>query len=165
MGAGISITVDLADFGHVERVVSGLAAFEPEALMTAIGAMGESQTRRRITDEKTGPDGQAWPPNRAGTSILLQSGEHLLSSLAWTAAGDEAEWGAAWEFAHVHQEGMTITPKNGGALKFWFVQHGHTNFVVARKVTIPARPFVGISDANAQEMRDLITDVFGALLQ
>ncbi|MFB1078141.1 phage virion morphogenesis protein, partial [Photobacterium damselae] len=30
-------------------------------LLDALGAVVESQTRRRIADEKESPDGQAWP--------------------------------------------------------------------------------------------------------
>lgn len=130
---------------------------DPEELMTGIGAIGESQTRRRIEEEKTAPDGSPWQPNRAGTSILLETGEHLLGSIAFTADADEAVWGASWEYAHVHQNGMVITPTSARALRF--MSGGAAVF--AKKVTIPARPFVGLSDENREEILDLVTDVWG----
>lgn len=161
MGDGISITVDVSDFAHVERLVSRLSAFDATELMSSIGAMGESQTRRRISEEKTAPDGSAWPANREGTSILLKSGEHLLGSLAWTASSAEAEWGASWQHAHVHQNGMVIVPKNAEQLSFML----GGKLVHAKKVTIPKREFVGLSEANATEILHLVTDVFGGMLQ
>ena len=157
----VSITVDVSDFAHVERLVSRLSAFDATELMSAIGAMGESQTRRRITDEKTAPDGTAWAPNREGTSILLKSGEHLLGSIAWTSAAAETEWGAAWENAHVHQDGMVITPKTAKQLSFML----GGKLVHAKSVTIPARPIVGLSADNEEEILRLVTDVFGGVLQ
>ncbi|MDG3580414.1 phage virion morphogenesis protein [Rhizobium sp. YJ-22] len=155
----ISIVVDASDFGDVFRKLRPLTEFDEVELMSTIGALGESQTRRRIEEEKTGPDGQAWPPNLQGTPILVETGQHLLYSIAWTASATEAEWGSTWEYAHVHQAGMTIKPKNGKALQF---QLGG-KFVMAKSVTIPARPFVGLSEANRQEIMDVVSDMFGAL--
>lgn len=159
--AGVSITVDVFDFAKVEALVTRLSAFDATELMSAVGAMGESQTRRRITDEKTAPDGTAWAPNREGTSILSKTGEHLLGSIAWVSSAAEAEWGAAWEYAHVHQFGATITPKSAAQLSFML----GGSLVHAKKVTIPSRPFVGLSAENGEEILQLVTDVFGGLLQ
>lgn len=161
MADGVSITVDVADLAHVEALVSRISNFDATELMSAIGAMGESQTRRRISDEKTSPDGTAWAPNREGTSILLKSGEHLLASIAWTSSAAEAEWGASWEHAHVHQDGMVITPKNAAQLSFML----GGKLVHAKKVTIPKREIVGLSEDNKVEILQLVTDVFGGLLQ
>ncbi len=161
MGTGTSIVVDVSGLAALDRLVTRLSAFDATELMSAVGAMGESQTRRRITDEKTAPDGTAWAPNREGTSILLKSGEHLLGSLAWDASGTQAEWGASWEYAHVHQDGAVINPKTAKQLSFML----GGKLVHAKSVTIPARPFVGLSADNIEEIGRLITDVFGGLLQ
>lgn len=160
---GVSITVDE---GTIEAALARLrpyVSFDPAPLMEEIAALGESQTRRRLTDEKTAPDGTAWKPNWAGTPTLTHTGQHLLQSLAFYSSAEEAVWGAAWEFAHVHQEGMVITPRYGQALKFWFVKGGHTSFAIAKSVTIPARPFVGLSAENRTEIEDLVSDHFGRL--
>ncbi|WP_020185948.1 phage virion morphogenesis protein [Methylopila sp. 73B] len=159
--AGVSISVDLTGLGRAEQIVAALAGFDGEPLMSAIGAVGESQTRRRISDEKTSPDGTPWAPNRRGGSILVDTGQHLLQSVAWTASSDEAVWGASWEHAHVHQEGATIIPRNAEVLVF--ESDGSTFF--AKKVTIPARPFVGISDDNRAEIEELVTDFLGGLFR
>ena len=157
--AGISISVDAKDLSQVLLRLKPIFQFEPTELMTAIGALGESQTRRRIESEKTSPDGTPWLPNREGESILYRTGQNLLGSVAFNASSSEAEWGASWEYAHVHQEGAIIKPTDAKALAF--VSGGKQVF--AKKVVIPARPFVGLSSDNEQELLDLVTDHFGAL--
>jgi phage gpG-like protein len=157
--SGISITIDAADLDGIFRKLRPIFDFNAEELMTAIGSLGDGQTRRRIEEEKTAPDGTPWKPNHEGTSILMDSGQHLLASLAWTASSDQAEWGATWEYAHVHQDGMTIVPKEADRLIFKI----RGKKVGAKEVTIPARPFVGISSENEREIIELVTDHFGLL--
>lgn len=154
-----AITLDASDLDDARLKLRHWFDFEPSELMTTIAAVGESQTRRRIAEEKTAPDGTPWKPNTQGTSILMATGQHLLASVASFASGDEAQWGAAWEYAHVHQDGMTIVPKSAEALVF----NLGGSVVVAKSVTVPPRPFVGISDENAREIIDVVTDYFGVL--
>lgn len=156
--SGISIQIDVSDFGGVFRRLEPIFSFEPTDLMSNIAGIGESQTRDRISMEKTAPDGTPWKPNAAGTSILMKTGTLLLASVASSATASQAEWGAAWEYAHVHQDGMTIIPKNKDRLAFTVggVQ------VFAKEVTIPARPFVGLSDENIAEITRFVTNYFGA---
>ena len=156
-----AIVVDTTGLEKAIGKLRPLAAFDGSELMTAIASLGDDQTRRRITEEKTSPDGEPWQPNLAGTPILVATGQHLLYSCAWTASASEAEWGATWEHAHVHQNGATIVPKNADRLAFSFGGKS----VFAKKVTIPARPFVGLSAENERDMRDLVTDHLGELLQ
>lgn len=159
--SGVSVVVDLSGLKLAEDFLARLAAFDESELLTAIGAMGESQTRRRITDEKTAPDGTAWPANKEGTSILMRTGGNLLGSVAYIVGASEVAWGASWEFAHIHQDGAKISAKNAKAL---FFRIGKTK-VFAKSVTIPARPFVGLSDDNRTEIEELVTDHFGSLLR
>lgn len=157
---GVSIAYDERALQAALNRLSVLVDFSGVTLMEEIAALGESQTRRRITDEKTGPDGTPWAPNLEGTSILQRTGQNLLASVAFDYSADEAIWGASWEFAHIHQEGATITPKTAAALRF---KIGNRT-VHAKSVTIPARPFVGLSADNLAEIDDLITDHFGRIL-
>lgn len=159
--SGVSVVADLSGLKLAEDFLARLAAFDESELLTAIGAMGESQTRRRIPDEKTAPDGTAWPANKEGTSILMRTGGNLLGSVAYIVGASEVAWGASWEFAHIHQDGAKISAKNAKALRF--LSGGGTLY--RKSVTIPARPFVGMSEDNRQEIEELVTDVFGKLLQ
>lgn len=158
---GIRIVIDTSELDRIVPYFSRLGHLDRAALLSDIGALGESQTRRRITDEKTSPDGAPWPPNLAGTPILVESGQHLLASVAFIAGGaDEVQWGAGWEFAHVHQSGATIEAKNAAALVFKIGERT----VGAKSVTIPPRPFVGLSAENAEEIEELVTDVIAGML-
>lgn len=161
MSQGVGIVVDLTGLKFAESLLARIADFDDSELLTAIGAMGASQTRRRISDEKTAPDGTAWPDNKEGTSILMRTGGNLLGSVAYIVGSGEVQWGASWEFAHIHQDGAKISVKNAKAL---FFRIGGQK-VAAKSVTIPARPFVGLSDDNRNEIEELVTDVFGRLVQ
>lgn len=161
MDIGVSIALDQRAFQGALNRLSALVDFSGAALLEEIAALGESQTRRRITDEKTAPDGTPWKPNLAGTSILLQSGQNLLASVASSSDDEEAVWGAGWEFAHIHQDGAVITANTAAALSFRVGDRS----VHAKSVTIPARPFVGLSAENRAELDELITDHFAQLGQ
>ncbi len=43
------------------RVAGQLAALDESQLLDAVGAIGVSQTQRRIVDEESGPNGETWP--------------------------------------------------------------------------------------------------------
>lgn len=156
---GISFQIDSSDITAALLKIAPIVDFDPLQLMSEIGSMGESQTRRRIAEEKTGPDGTPWLPNTQGTSILMKSGQHLLGYMTFNASDDMAEWGSSWPYAHVHQDGMTIIPKQAGALAFKLGD----KMVVAQKVTIPARPYLGLSEENRTDIEQLVTDMLGLL--
>lgn len=160
MDFGVKIEVDKHDLTAINALVTGLSAFDAAPLVQEIVQLGENQTRKRIESGGPGPDGAKWPPNKEGTPILFRTGRHLHDSIASSASGTSGEWGAAWEFAHVHQEGAVITPKSAGRLVFMLGDKR----VFAKKVTIPARPFVGVSAEDAEEIKALVTDYFGRLL-
>lgn len=160
-GGGISIEISVEGFAHAQEVITRLATFDENELLTTIGAVGESQTRRRITDEKTAPDGTPWKPNLEGTSILMRSGDNLLGSVAYITGSGTVAWGASWWLAHVHQDGAVIRPKDADKLAFML----GGKLVLAKQVVIPAREFVGVSSENETELEHTITDFFGSLLQ
>lgn len=159
--AGVAFRLDHSGLAAAIRALEPLVSFDGLALMEAAGALGESQTRRRVEEDKTAPDGTPWPPNQEGTSILLATGEHLRDSLAFRASADEAEWGASWEHASVHQEGAVIRAKNAERLAFT----SGGKFSRPKQVTIPARPFLGLSDDNRAELEALVSDHFGGLVR
>lgn len=159
--SGVSFTIDITGLDAAKRLITRLEQFDGHDLLTNIAAIGELQTRRRIEEEKTAPDGTAWPPNQEGGSILKRTGSHLHNSIASTSGSASAEWGSSWEFAHVHQNGAVIVPK--GAEPLAFRVGGKLRF--ARKVTIPKREFVGLSEANGREIEEICTDYLGRLVR
>ena len=159
----VSISLEISNLEALNAFKSRIAKLvhlNEDELLTVVGALGESQTRRRIETEKTAPDGSAWPKNSEGTSILRQTGQNLLDSIAFNVRGKTAEWGASWEFAHVHQNGAVILPKTKKALSFMI----GGKRISAKKVTIPARPFVGLSPANGNEIERVVSDFLGSLV-
>lgn len=86
-GVGLSITV--GDLAAANALIARFAELDEAALLETVGTIGESQTRRRIEEEKTGPDGEAWPPNLEGNPILLRSGRHLRDSIAFEVGAGE----------------------------------------------------------------------------
>jgi phage virion morphogenesis protein len=119
-----------------------------DELLDQAGAVIASQTRQRIHDEKTAPDGSQWKPwsvgyartRRANHSLLMNDG-HLHDSITHNIVGGAVEIGSNRAYAAVHQYG-----------------HGD----------IPARPYLGISTQNERELtaviEDWIDDVLGGVL-
>lgn len=159
--SGVGISIDIAGLERAIGAIGRLANLDESALLETLGALGERQTRRRIESEKTSPDGAPWAPNREGTSILLRSGEHLRDSIAYEVSTPLVRWGSSWRYAHVHQNGATIVPKSAKALAF--TSGGKRRF--AKRVTIPARPFVGVSAANGAEIRRDVVAWLGSQLR
>ncbi len=159
MEGGVKIEINLADLERVEALVTGLTNFDASQLVSDIVKLGEDQTRERIESGGPGPDGEAWPPNLEGTPTLMRTGKNLRDRIRSSAHGDSGEWGAQFKYAHVHQYGAVITPKNSAFLTFML----GSKRVFAKSVTIPPRPFVGVSAANAVEIKGLVTDFLGKL--
>lgn len=161
-----AITVELKETGlsealllldHIEQAPMG-------ELAEGIGRLIQEQTRRRIMDEKTAPDGAPWKPNRSGTSILYASG-NLARSIDYIASPEQVIVGSGLVYARIHQLGGVIKPKNGTALKFWWVSGGFTNFAIVKQVTMPARPYLGLSADNTAEIIETTEDWLGRLIQ
>lgn len=128
---------------EVQRALDRLSRLRTRELGEAVGAVVESQTRRRISEEKTAPDGTPWAPwsseyakersRRGGGSLLERSGA-LVDSIAFEVSGDEVIVGSPLEYAGAHQDGTDA---------------------------IPARPYLGLSDANVDEVVRVIEDYLG----
>ncbi|MCE2739674.1 MAG: phage virion morphogenesis protein [Rhodobacter sp.] len=149
--AGVTFTVDLdpallADAAAVlDRLGTG---FLPQ-LAQDIGAMIERQTKDRIQTEKTAPDGTPWAPwsdryaatrntgNRRAHSLLIDS-ENLLESIQDYTTGTTVTVGSQTPYSAIHQFGGR---------------------------GIPARPYLGLSDANRRDIEDLVIDLAAGWLQ
>lgn len=120
-----------------------------------IAALGESSTRLRFRTA-TAPDGTPWKPSLratvSGGRTLTKDG-HLSGSISARHGRDFAEWGVNRIYAAIHQFGGTIRAKNGKALRFALAGGG---FATVKSVTMPARPFLGLSDDDKADIADLI---------
>ena len=144
------------DDGEVLGALRRLIALGRNAspLMRDIAALGEASTRQRFRTE-TGPDGQRWKPSlraqMTGGRTLTKDG-HLAGSLSARHGADFAEWGVNRIYAAILHFGGIIRAK-GKALKFALPGGG---FAVVKAVRMPARPYLGASDADRRDILDLI---------
>ncbi len=157
---GVSFTLETKGLESVLSKLQNASALNKHELMDGLGRLGQQQTKKRIEIEKTTPAGAAWPKTRDGRGALFVTGTHLARSIDYSSGESEARWGSGWIGARVHQFGATIVPKNAKALVF--MAGGQKLF--RKKATIPARPYVGLSEANKTEMISTAETFLGKVL-
>lgn len=59
---GTAIKFDLSAIDQAQEQIEKLSSVNRQALLEGLGAEIESQTRRRLSEEKTAPDGKRWDP-------------------------------------------------------------------------------------------------------
>jgi phage gpG-like protein len=148
----LTLAIEIKDSPGLAQFFAKINPLDEHNLLLALARLIRAQTIDRIRDEKSGPDGTPWLKNRAGTSILYRSSE-LARSIGYRVRGAQAIVGSGLKYARIHQEGGVIVPKDKKALRF--VVAG--NPIFAQRVTIPARPFIGLSAENRAEL--LLTTV------
>lgn len=131
---------------------AALARLSPELLARIaddVGSLVENQTKRRIADEKTSPEGQPWAPwslgyaarlsrpNRTTARSLLVGNPNLLPSIQSLVTGSDIVVGTNMVYGAIHQFGGDTS-------------QGHP--------PIPARPYLGLSIENATEVQDLVLE-------
>ncbi len=131
----------------VERGGKRLAA-QRRNLLNAVGETLVSGTLERFENEED-PEGKKWEPSgraweqgvkgrRGRMGKAVQDSGRLRSSIDYAVMQDGVLVGSNVEYARIHQMG-------GKAGR-------------GRKVTIPARPYLGISKEDREEVEALITD-------
>lgn len=143
--SGTSLNLD-AEFDGLERlnrVLNGLQSSGARLeLLEAVGAEVESQTHRRLRDEKESPDGEPWADwsenyaatRHGGHSLLMGEGS-LDESIQFVASPDQVEVGTNLIYAAIQQFGGEEVGQ-----------------------PIPARPYLGLSDENREDLLDVLTD-------
>lgn len=150
---GISLELTTTGFDTAVTQLNQLLGFERAELMEGIGAILESGARRRISEEKAGPDGEAWADwstgyagTRKAKHSLLVSSQALLDSIASEGNSFQVAVGSNLVYAAIHQLG------------------GEAGRVSAR-VTIPARPYLGASSEDEADIEDFVSDFVTRVLQ
>jgi phage virion morphogenesis protein len=155
------ITIDPHVVG-IESLAAGLQRMallgqSPRPIWDAIGQYGESSTRLRFK-KQIDPEGKRWKPSlraQASGGQTLVAKARLLRSITHNSSNDGTSWGTNVVYAGVHQFGAVIKPKSAGALRFRIPGGG---FVIVKKVTIPARGFVGVNEEDGQEIQSLTVE-------
>lgn len=180
--AGVSYVIDDT---QIQSALGRVAAAgrDTHPLMEAIAGYMLFSTQRRFETE-SGPDGQKWPPlsprtaakrigrARRGTEHMLRVSARLYSSLVGEATASEAVTGTNVVYAAIHQLGGEINmPARKQSIRLRTVK-GRTRFarkahkrardmdvsIGAHTITIPARPYLGFSDEDRQEIGRIIID-------
>lgn len=129
------LTYNFSGLQGLLKRIDRLSRVRRDGLLDVVGATVETQTRRRITDLKAAPGGEAWPAwsdeyakRRPGGRSLLMGEDNLLDSVTFLVVGQTGvEVGSNLIYAATHQFG----DEDRG---------------------IPARPYLGISEANEIEL-------------
>lgn len=136
---------------------AGERAEDLTPLMDAIGSHLVGAAQKRIDTTNVSPEGVAWPKSLratlAGGGPTLYDTGRLRESITHAPSAREVEIGSNLIYAAIHQFGGDIVPKSAGAL-FFTLANGAT--VMAGKVTIPARPYLGISTEDETVIGDLV---------
>jgi phage virion morphogenesis protein len=168
-GAAFSVTLDDAPIkSMLERLEMGIR--DDRGLLAILGEYGVASTQARFATQAS-PEGTPWTPlnqayadfKGAGYDILTGPSGALKSSQHFVLGMSLVAWGSNMIYAAVHQFGATIVPKSAGAL-FFRLGLGGVREVLAQSVTIPARPYLGISAEDAEEIVALTQDYFARLI-
>jgi phage virion morphogenesis protein len=127
-----------------------------QPMWDAIGMSLVVSTQHRFETGKS-PSGSPWPPSirvrHEGGRTLVLSGR-LMQSVTYVASAHGVEVGTNAIYAAIHQFGGTIVPVSKPALAFRLLG----KFVRVQKVTIPARPFLGLDHDDEAEILQIATD-------
>ncbi|WP_448339732.1 phage virion morphogenesis protein [Desulfovibrio piger] len=130
------------NWGGFDKALSkaGHKLGDTQALMESVGEALVSDTKKRF-DAKKDPEGTPWKPSRRalekGGKTLTNSGR-LRRSIDYAATSDKVMVGSNLAYARIHQLGG----KTG---------KGH-------KVDMPARPYLGVSKEDMEEVRETMAD-------
>lgn len=131
------------------------------AIHRVIGMALYDQTMDRFEREES-PDGNKWAPltpltlsnRRQPRGILRDSGE-LMRSIHFEASSSRAEVGTNLNHPKVWvmQHGATIKARR---VPFLRIPAGGGGFVSAKRVSIPARPYIGIGMDDEEMVREAL---------
>lgn len=154
MPPGVSVEFDSDALRRLGADIRRAGRSERRRLTAALAAVGEGGARERIHAGGPSPDGAAWQKRRSHSTkpLLVQSG-HLARSITSTSTANMAEWGSRRVYARIHQLGGQVRPRRAQALRFMVGGKA----VFARKVFIPARPYLGWGPAE-REQADMVVE-------
>ena len=156
MGA-VSIVVDAREIADLATALQRLATASLGPVMERVAAAGEEATRERIAAGGPAPDGSDWPERDArdpNPHPLLNRDGGLLDSITGEHTDDTAAWGSHLVYSRIHQLGGTVEPVDKQVLRW----ESGGEVIFAAQVEIPARPYLGIGDAERALILELVED-------
>ncbi len=139
---GVHFDYNLKDEERFQARLNALSTMNTSGLLGILGALIETQTRRRLSEEKESPSGKAWPEwsdsykeKRHGGHSLLENEGNLIDSIDYFVEGQSVHIGSNLVYAAHHQLGGEE---------------------VGTKV--PQRTFLGLSKENKEEIYAALDD-------
>jgi phage virion morphogenesis protein len=140
MPVAIDIHVDNASLQRLQTRLRRIQHLPLGGLLEGIASEIASQTKRRISTEKTSPEGVAWAAwspkyaakRHSGQSLLMGEG-NLVDDIQYQVSGNEGVVGSSLIYAATHQIGDDSR-------------------------NIKARPFLGISSSNETALLRILDD-------
>ncbi len=150
------VTINLVDqlSPALQRAIEAIG--DLSAPMAEISVDWLESTRSRF-NQQVDPMGVPWKPRRDtdNTNPLLVERGDLRNQLDNASGPDFAEVGVQATggpaiYARIHNEGGTIRPRSGRALR--------TPFGIFAQIVIPKRQFIGASDSDQANAVDILTE-------
>ncbi len=166
--SGVSLS-----WGGLDKALLGAARrlSERQLLMDGIGEMLVSSTIQRFEDEE-GPDGKAWEPSIRATPsedtrapvrrgkdgrLLKGSGKKIKGRKGGKTLTDTAQLRKSIEHRATGDE-VTVGSLTGSNLKYARIHQMGGRAGRGLSVDLPARPYLGVSKQDAEDIREMVGD-------
>ena len=161
-----SIRID-GDTRRLMNRMKQLADVNKKGLNQVLAQDIKTSTRNRFRTQKA-PDGKKWEPSGRvlkGGGVTLVKSAVLKNSIKYTSDASGFSVGTNNIYAATHQLGdknrrITIKAKTPKGLLFKIGDQWIRKKQVTIKVDIPARPFLGLSEDDMEEIKATIEDYF-----
>jgi phage virion morphogenesis protein len=168
MSDHLTIRLENAASAALQALIDRVGA--PIGFLSDIGDDLVDSAKARIANQTGAPDGTPWAPlsprtlkRKKGTRILYERG-HLFGSIRKEATDDQVAIGSPTVYAAIHQLGGTIQKQAGSryAVGRRFARReqpgGADRAIGAHTITIPARPYLGVSAADESLILSKVED-------
>ncbi len=141
------VTIRTEGLDGVDGALARLTPIDGQSLLSGLGRLIREQTVARIQSGGPAPGGEAWRPNLERRTPILHRSGALARSIDYRAGASQLVVGSGLVYAAIHQFGGVIRPKDKPRLAFRI----GNRLVFAGSVTMPKRPYLGLSAEDRQE--------------
>ena len=127
-----------------------------------VGMYIQRQTIKERFEKEQSPSGEKWKPlsdmtiairrkkHPTGNMKILKDNGELRRSIHYEAGNNYVKVGSVLKYARIHQFGGSINVSNKQRRVLY-----RKGFRVGRTITIPARPFLGITDSEVKHIKSM----------
>lgn len=148
------------DWKKLTKVLNRLENVDFAKLHDNIGEVLISTTHERFRNGRA-PNGSKWKRGLKGTGQTLVQSRLLRNSITKRFSYEGVEVGTNVKYARIHQKGGTIRAKKAKFLRFKV----GSRWAMKKSVKIPARPFIGISADDKQEIMRLFRETISEAMK